>query len=44
MSAPGMASAVRFGTVSVMGTNEVAELAPELQGYATKWKDSWRID
>ena len=36
--------AVRFGTVSVMGTNEVAELAPELQGNATKWKDIWRID
>jgi hypothetical protein len=36
--------AVRFGTVSVMSTNEVAELAPELQGNATEWKDIWRID
>ena len=36
--------AVRYGTVSVMGTDEVAELEPELQGNAPKWKDIWRID
>ncbi|MFO0007183.1 MAG: hypothetical protein ACK559_39325, partial [bacterium] len=37
-------TAVRVGTVSVMGTDEVAEVEPELQGNAPKWKDIWRID